>query len=131
MMPPMGSFLGIASFGVAATCLALWWRAIQAVSLGPSRSRILGGFGVAFVLGFAAWWHGPGWVGGAGAALGMLLSGLFLGLAAVSTQAANEPTVRVGGPMLAFSALDDSGERFASETLGGKPYLLKFFRGHW
>jgi len=39
--------------------------------------------------------------------------------------------VRVGGPILDFSAPDENGEPFALASLRGRPYLLKFFRGHW
>ncbi|MBW2268265.1 MAG: hypothetical protein JRH16_06790 [Deltaproteobacteria bacterium] len=127
----MGTLLGIASFLVAGVAAGFWWRGIQAVSLPHDRTRFFMAWGVALALGFAAWFHAPGWLGGGGAALGMLLGGVLLGLGALSGQEERTPAVAVGDAMLEFSAPADSGEVFTSSSLSGKPYLLKFFRGHW
>lgn len=127
----MGTLLGIASLLVAGVTTGLWWRGIQAVNLPRDRTRFFMAWGMALAFGFAAWFHAPGWIGGGGAALGMLLGGMFLGLGAVSGQEGRTPAVAVGGAMLDFSAQSDSGEVFSSTDLAGRPYLLKFFRGHW
>ena len=37
----------------------------------------------------------------------------------------------VGAPIIDFTALDDRAVPFELGSLRGKPYLLKFFRGHW
>ena len=37
----------------------------------------------------------------------------------------------VGAPILDFEAPDAEGEPFDLATLRGRPFLLKFFRGHW
>jgi hypothetical protein len=131
MMPLMGMLLGIASLVVAGATSWLWWRGIQAVSLTDRRTGFFMGWGLAVALGFAAWFHTPGWLGGSAGALGMLLGGTFLCLGAFSAQAERTPAVEVGSAMLAFSAPDDSGAVFESVRFAGKPYLLKFFRGHW
>ncbi|MEZ4240506.1 MAG: peroxiredoxin family protein [Myxococcota bacterium] len=39
--------------------------------------------------------------------------------------------VRLGEPLLPFSALTPEGERFDSASLAGQRVLLKFFRGEW
>ena len=130
-MPSMGTLLGISSLLVAGVTAAFWWRGIQAVSLPLDRTRFFMAWGLALALGCAAWFHAPGWLGGGSAVLGMLLGGMFLGLGALSGQEDRAPAVVVGGAMLEFSAPADSGDVFTSTALDGKPYLLKFFRGHW
>jgi hypothetical protein len=127
----MGTLLGIASLLTAGVTTGLWWRGMQAVSLPLDRTRFFMAWGLALAFGFAAWFHAPGWLGGGAAALGMLLGGMFLVLGALSGQEDRTPTVAVGDAMPDFSAPSDSGEVFASTALAGRPYLLKFFRGHW
>jgi cytochrome oxidase Cu insertion factor (SCO1/SenC/PrrC family) len=127
----MGTLLGIASFLIAGGTAARWWRGLQTVSLPRDRTRFFMAFGLALACGVAAWFHAPGWLAGSAAVVGILLGGMFLGLGALSGQEEKAPAVTVGGAMLEFSAPADSGETFSSTTLAGKPYLLKFFRGHW
>lgn len=130
-MPLMGIVLGVASLGIAGVTLALWWRRLMAVSLASDRQRFFMAWGIAAACGFAAFFHEPGWIGGSAAVLGIAMSAMFLGLGALSAQEARVPAVAVGELMLAFQAPTDSGEAFSSASLVGRPYLLKFFRGHW
>jgi peroxiredoxin len=39
--------------------------------------------------------------------------------------------VALGQPIPEFTAPDAEGQPFALSSLHGRPYLLKFFRGHW
>jgi len=39
--------------------------------------------------------------------------------------------VKVGEPILRFRARDAEGNDFDLQELAGRPFLLKFFRGHW
>ena len=64
-------------------------------------------------------------------AFSLLASTVFLGLTALSAQTPNTPAVAVGGPVIDFTAPADDGTLFDSGTLRGRPFLLKFFRGHW
>jgi len=89
----------------------------------------LNALGVALAL--AALGGGPGWPGGIAAGLALVAGGVFLTLQTLSRQPALVPAVQVGGPILDFSAPDDAGERFDLASLRGRPFLLKFFRGHW
>ncbi len=130
-MPPMGTLLGIASAALGIGTSVAWFRAIQQVTIHRGRAPYFMAWGLAFALGVAAWFHDPGLLGGTAAVLGLLPSFLFLFLAVFSAQADNTPAVAVGGSMLAFQAPDDSGVVFESASLTGRPYLLKFFRGHW
>ena len=130
-MPPMGTFLGIASLLLAGGTLALWWRRLTAVRLPDARTGSFVAWGLALAFGFAAFFHAPGWIAGTAAALGIALGAMFLVLGALSRQEAREPAVAEGGAMLEFAATADSGDAFSSQSLAGRPYLLKFFRGHW
>ena len=50
---------------------------------------------------------------------------------AISRQEVSTAGIQVGETVPLFTAIDRHGERFDSATLGGKPTLMKFFRGHW
>ena len=60
-----------------------------------------------------------------------LVGFVFPALRLQSTQQPNRPAVAVGDPMPSFVAPDEHGHDFDLASLTGKPYLLKFFRGHW
>ena len=91
----------------------------------------VGLMGLGVVCGLGALTEGAGAAGGTAATLAILGGGLFLGLRLQSGQDARVPAVKVGEPILEFSALDDRGEPFHLSSMRGEPYLLKFFRGHW
>ena len=87
--------------------------------------------GAAAALGLAAFAVGTAWPGGLGAGLGIFVGLLFLGLRLQSAQAPNRPAVDVGGKIIDFIAPDVDGKPLALSSLEGRPFLLKFFRGHW
>ena len=39
--------------------------------------------------------------------------------------------VQIGGPIIDFTVAVANDESFELGSLRGKPFLLKFFRGHW
>ena len=126
-----GLLLGFASLAVALANGAWFYRRMQRVALPQNRIAHELLWGAALALGVAALASGVGWLGGVPAALGALLGGALLLLRLGTPQAKNTPHVAVGGKMLPFVAPDENGARFDSGSLAGKPYLLKFFRGHW
>jgi hypothetical protein len=130
-MAGVGDWLGIASGLLAVGATGLWFQRANAIRLPMDRKRFLLAFAASGLLGLAAFAAGTGLAGGIGAGLGLANAALMLGLRAVSAQDAKIPAVRVGGPMLDFQAPDDSGALFDSVALRDRPYLLKFFRGHW
>jgi cytochrome oxidase Cu insertion factor (SCO1/SenC/PrrC family) len=65
------------------------------------------------------------------AGFAIVAGGAFVGLRLQSRQDAREPAVRIGAPILDFTAPDENGQPFALSSLRGRPFLLKFFRGHW
>lgn len=126
-----GDWLGFASAATAGITMALWMRRVQAVDIPRVRVAWHVSMGLALGLGLAAFGLGTSFFGGAAAVFGAFLGGLFLVLRMQSGQAATRPAVELGGPILDFVAPDDEGKPFELATLRGRPFLLKFFRGHW
>ncbi len=61
----------------------------------------------------------------------MVPSALFLAIQTFSGQPKRKIAVRVGQSIVDFEAYDQHGQRFPSNSLRGKRYLLKCYRGHW
>lgn len=128
--PAVGTLLGTLAAGLVFGAWIAWWRRLQAVDIGD-RTPFVATEAAGVLLALAAFSAGAGVVGGLAAVLALLGGGVFLGLFAVSAQERRIPAVRVGEPVPAFSAPDAEGRVFDSASLAGRPYLLKFFRGHW
>ena len=124
----MGDLLGIAGLLLVAAAWAAWIRALVSVRVPANRSAYLVAMAVGSLLGAASFATGPGSVA-AGLALAAGIT--FLGLRVFSGQDVTEPSVAVGGPIIDFQAPDENGEIFDLASLRGRPFLLKFFRGHW
>lgn len=108
-----------------------WFQLIQKVAIPRSRIGFHFAFGGGALLGLLGAISGTGWlntiVGGIAAVAGSAMPLLRL----QSSQKSEAPTLSVGEEVLAFTALDEHGVDFDLTSLRGKPYLLKFFRGHW
>jgi cytochrome oxidase Cu insertion factor (SCO1/SenC/PrrC family) len=126
-----GDLLGLLAAAVVVATGVVWFRLIKAVRIPKNRVAYFSAMGVGVVLGIAAFAHGTGILGGIAAGFAIAAGGFFVALRLQSTQDAREPAVAVGGRILEFSARDARGEPFELASLRGKPYLLKFFRGHW
>lgn len=123
--------LGFASLAIAAANAAAFFGRMRRVALPQNRLAHELAWGLALALGGAALASGVGWLGGVPAALGAFLGGFMLLLRLGSAQAPNTPAVKLGAPILDFSAPDQDAAPFRLASLAGKPFLLKFFRGHW
>ena len=123
--------LSIASITLLAMAGISWFRRMQAVRLTGIRPRVLTVMASAAVLGGGALMMGAS--GGAAVTAWISVGGgaTFLLLNALSGQERKAPGVRVGGPVIDFSGTVDDGSSFELGSLRGKPFLLKFFRGHW
>jgi len=124
-------YLGLTSLVVVAISTALWIRALQRVAIPKNR----GGFVAAWIasagLGVTALAADPGWLGGVSAGLAVAASTFFLFTFSVGGQKVAAGAIRVGDPIPRFTAIDEHGQTFDSESLAGHPMLIKFFRGHW
>jgi hypothetical protein len=101
------------------------------VRAGEVRGPVIGGMAAGLALAVASLAAEPGLAGGVLAGVALVVSSTFLALQPLSGQARVVPAARVGGPIPDFTAPDDAGEAFQLATLRGRPFLLKFFRGHW
>ena len=126
-----GDGLGLLAAAVVLGTGVVWVRLIRAVRVPRVRAPYLAMMGVGALLGVAALARGVGAVGGVAAWVAILAGGFFVVLRLQSAQASGEPTAKPGGPIPDFSATDDEGNPFALASLSGRPFLLKFFRGHW
>ena len=126
-----GSLVGLVGMAMVALPGIQWLRLMQQVRIPKDTTAFVVTNGSGALLGAAAFALGTG-PGGALAAGFAVLGGLgFVALRAASGQARVVPAVAVGGPIVDFSATDDEGRPFALASLHGRPFLLKFFRGHW
>jgi hypothetical protein len=126
-----GTALGFGSLAIALANAAWLFARIRRVA--SSRNRLAHdlSWAAAAVLGLAAFARGVGWPGGVAAAAGIAVGGFMLLLRLGSPQARTTSAVAVGGPILDFNAPDENGAPFSLASLAGRPFLLKFFRGHW
>ncbi len=127
----MGSTLAFAAFGIIAGTGARWVQLINQVRIPKDRGAYLALNAAGAALGIVAIALGTKALGTTLAAVAIVGGLAFIGLNAVSGQATTPPAVAVGGAILDFTGTDDAGQPFALSSLRGKPFLLKFFRGHW
>jgi hypothetical protein len=126
-----GAILGLLALALLAQAGYAWMRSIREVRTGERRLFVLLVVVLAVGLGVIGLASDPGVVGGIAGGLAVALGALFLVIQALGRQSRAVPAVAVGGPMLDFTAPDAEGRPFRLASLHGRPYLLKFFRGHW
>ncbi len=125
------TLLGFASLAVIAIATARWIRAVRRVEIPENRGVFVATWVVAAALGVTALLGEPGWAGGIPAAFGIFASLFFLGTVAVGGQKVGDKAIRVGAKIPDFTAIDEHGQAFDSQSLSGQLVLIKFFRGHW
>lgn len=126
-----GTKLSILAFALALGSAVLWFYLTRQVNLPENRTLFVVAFLSAAVLGIAAFIKGTSWAGAVPAVLAILI-GLFLPFTiAVSPQEVSANVIKVGDTIPHFTAPDDRGELFDSNSLHGHLVLIKFFRAHW
>ncbi len=123
--------LGILGLAIVLAAGVRWFQLMKQVAIPRNRVPFLAVFASGAGLGLLAIAQGTGWLGSIAGGIAALLGFAFLGLRAQRCVKPKRPAVEVGGPILGFSAPDENGVDFDLSNLKGKPYLLKFFRGHW
>jgi hypothetical protein len=126
-----GAILGFLAFALVAQGGLVWMRLIREVRVAERRPLVLLVILAGTGLGLLAFARGPGIAGGIAAGLAVGAGVLFLLLQVLGQQSRRTPAVAVGRPILDFTAPDADGRPFQLASLHGRPYLLKFFRGHW
>ncbi|HEY2772625.1 MAG TPA: peroxiredoxin family protein [Candidatus Binatia bacterium] len=126
-----GSSLCLLAVTLVALPGARWLYLMRRVRIPKDRRLFLASNAAAAVCGIAALATDASPFTKAGAGVAVVAALAFLALNAASGQARGEPAVRVGDAMLEFDSCDDDGRPFSTTLLGGRPYVVKFFRGHW
>ena len=126
-----GAILGFLALALVAQAGLVWMRLIREVRVAERRPLVLLVVLAGVGLGLLAFAREPGLAGGIAAGLAVGAGALFLLLQVIGKQSRGAPAVAVGGPILDFTAPDADGRPFQLASLRGRPYLLKFFRGHW
>lgn len=123
--------LGFASLAVTAVAVFFWFRAIRRVEIPDDRRPFVGAWALAVALGITALLGSPGIIGRAPAIFGLGTAVVFLFTVAISRQKLGVDAIRVGDRIPSFTAIDENGAAFDSESLSGHLVLIKFFRAHW
>jgi cytochrome oxidase Cu insertion factor (SCO1/SenC/PrrC family) len=127
----LGTILGIGGGALELVLSARWLWQMRRVRIPKDLRPIIAAHLVAVALGVAAFVLGASAPGRVSAAVAIVGGGVFLALQTQSRQARVAPAVAIGGPVIEFTLPDHEGRPFDLATLRGKPFLLKFFRGHW
>ncbi len=127
----VGTILGVLAFVVAAVTVTLWFRRIGQVDIPEDRTPFVIAFLSAAALGVSAFVAGVRWLGGVAAGLAIIIGSFFPFSVAISRQEVAANAIRVGDTIPHFTAVDEHGQLFDSESLRGHLVLIKFFRGHW
>jgi cytochrome oxidase Cu insertion factor (SCO1/SenC/PrrC family) len=127
----LGDLLGLSAGLIAIVTFAIWFRLMVAVRVPEDRTAYVAAMVLAMILGVLALALPLGLVARMSAWLGVIASGVFIGLRMQSAQASIAPAAGVGDEIIDFTATDDEGNDFTLSSLRGHPFLLKFFRGHW
>ena len=130
-MSKPGTKLGFAALVLGLGTAVAWFRTNSAYGIPEDRTLFVLGFALAVALGIGAFVRGTRWYGGIAALVGMLV-GVFLPYTMyISPQQLGPNAIQVGDPIPAFTAVDEFGKAFDSESLQGHLVLIKFFRAHW
>ena len=127
----MALILWWASLAVFLVSFRRWIAALKRVEIPDNRSGFVAAWATAEGLGGLALVNEPGWIGGVPAGLGAFGSCFVLFTVAIGQQRLGEGAIRVGDSLPPFTAMDEHGQLFDSESLVGHPVLIKFFRAHW
>jgi len=126
-----GAILGITGGLLELALSAYWFWLIHRVRIPKDLRPTIAAHVLTVTLGVAAFLLGASALGMSFAAVAIAGGGVFLALQTQSRQARLTPAVVVGDRVIEFTLPDHAGRPFALATLRGKPFLLKFFRGHW
>ncbi len=110
---------------------ASWWAKIKAMTVPRNAivyQAIMASGVVLIVMGMS---RGAGVPGGLLGMVGLLAGGMYLVTSFISGLPEEPLAVQIGERILDFEATDSAGEPFSLSSLDGRPFLLKFYRGHW
>jgi len=126
-----GTKLSLLALAVAVTTTGMWFYRIRMVDIPEDRTLFAASFLTAAAIGIAALVKGAGKVGAVPAVLAIVAGSFLPFTMAISKQEVAPTGIQVGETIPHFTALDDRRETFDSNSLEGRPVLMKFFRAHW
>ena len=127
----LGTTFGLMGGLLELALSAQWLWLIRRVRIPADLRPTIAAHLIALALGAAAFLLGASLLGRVLAGVAIGGAGVFLALQTQSRQGRQTPAVAVGGRIVEFTLPDHEGRPFHLATLRGKPFLLKFFRGHW
>ncbi len=126
-----GTTSGLIGAAILVVAGARWMQLTYRAQLPRNATAYVVSCALAASFGLGAFVLGTGVVGGVAGVVSLLGGLAFLALFAASGQRRVPPAVAVGGPVIEFTTTDDDDRPFDLASLRGRPFLLKFFRGHW
>ncbi len=126
-----GTKLGFLALAIAMATVGMWFYRIRMVDIPEDRTLFAICFLTAAALGIAALVKGAGKLGAVPAILAIVVGSFLPFTMAISEQEVETTGIQVGETIPHFTALDDRRELFDSNSLKGRPVLMKFFRAHW
>jgi hypothetical protein len=126
-----GTSLALLALLTSVCCTALWVVQVWFVDIPEDRTMYVVFFLIAAALGVGALVAGTRWLGRIAAAVSIVIGLLVPYTIAISPQQVAANAIQVGDTIPHFTALDEHGEVFDSESLHGHLVLIKFFRAHW
>lgn len=126
-----GTTFGLTGAAIILVAGARWMHLTYRAQLPTDATRYVVACAVAAIAGGAAFVLGTSLIGGIAGGVALLGGLAFLALFSASGQRREPPAVAVGDPIIDFVTTDDEGRPFDLASLRGRPFLLKFFRGHW
>ncbi len=127
----VGTSLGFVALAIAVVTVMLWFRQIHEVDIPENRTAFVVVFLAAAALGVGAFVARTRWFGGIAAVVAILVGSFFLFSVAIGRQEVAANGIQVGDTIPHFTAVDEHGQLFDSDSLRGHPVLIKFFRAHW
>ncbi|MCP4750732.1 MAG: hypothetical protein GY866_07560 [Proteobacteria bacterium] len=123
--------VGIGAALTVVVAMVVWFRKVKAGRLSKVRFHYFSVMVAGAGLGVYAIVAGAGWMGMVPAVFAVAMGLVFPALRLGSAQGDIKPAIVVGDKIIDFTALDAAGRDFDLASLRGRPFLLKFFRGHW
>lgn len=126
-----GTTSGLIGAAILVVAGTRWMQLTYRAQLPRNATAYVVACALAAAFGLGAFVLGTGVLGGVAGVASMLGGLAFLALFSASGQRQRPPAVVVGEPVIDFTTTDDDGRPFDLASLRGRPFLLKFFRGHW
>lgn len=123
--------IGLTAFAVIAASFFLWIRGIRRVEIPEDRRFFVAAWIVGAGLAIAALQGDANLLARILSWFALTAAGVLLLTVSISRQKVGEGAISVGDTIPEFTAIDEHGETFDSQSLAGSLVLIKFFRAHW